>query len=423
MANLRGVDVIGQGLLNGIPGLADALNKHVAEMKRREEVNQLVSGLLNRSKPQMGGLLPIGGMQVPLQMPGTDIFSPQNSGDLGRLGETSPQTLGALKATVPQAKYFSGDPEGQYVVPTNAGGFPMGMPQTLQPPMPRSSQQSMANDWQGEFDKNGNPIWKQVPNTNKTYQPEFKWVDPADHSKGKIYKGAEGTEPGSGPGQSVPLTDDDTRAIAEAIARGEQPPDMKGLFRYGGAVRKHLANMRFDLTTANKDWQAMSRHISTLNGPQQERLRQAVNFTYDSIDIIEELYGQLEKTGLPTGYRSWNKLALAAAKQMPGETSSIATRLEAQINDLTSEMATVYKGGNASTDESLRLAAENLKSNWNPQTFKSALDQLRRNLLIRKNSINTSQPQGVSPNSVYARPGATVPPPANDPNDPMGILR
>jgi hypothetical protein len=221
-------------------------------------------------------------------------------------------------------------------------------------------------------------------------------------------------------------TASDPKDIAAAIIRGEQPPNLIGLYRDGAPVRAELARKGFDLATAQRDWNAIQKHLSALNGAQQERLRQAVTFTYDSLDNIEDLYKQWKATGLPGGFKVFNRGALAAAKQLPGEKGSVAQNLEAQINDLASELGTVYKGGNASTDESLRLASENLKAEWNDETFNRALGQIRKNLSIRRNSILTSQPVGVSPNSPYrpeAAPSATQAPAVELERGPDGKLR
>lgn len=215
---------------------------------------------------------------------------------------------------------------------------------------------------------------------------------------------------------------EDAESIAEAIVAGRQSPVIKSMYGNTGRIKAILErNYKFDLATAEKDWGAIQRHLATLNGPQQERLRQAVNFTYDSLDQIENLYKEWTAKGLNTRFKAFNKGSLAAAKQLGGEAGSIAQNLEAQINDLTSELGTVYKGGNASTDESLRLAAENLKADWNEITFRRALEQIRKNLQIRRNSILTSQPVGVSPNSQYAAP--TAAPPAGGGEQPKATHR
>lgn len=197
----------------------------------------------------------------------------------------------------------------------------------------------------------------------------------------------------------------DAKDIAEAIISGTQPPVLTGLYRNGGPVRAELARRGYDLATAQRDWTAVQKHLATLNSNQQERLRQAITFTHDSVDIIEDLYDQWKQAAGVSGFKVLNRATLATMKQLPGDAGSLAQNLEAQINDLTSEMATVYKGGNSSTDEGLRLAAENLKADWNEATFGRALTQIRKNLEIRKNSIMSSQPAGVSQDSPYMPEG------------------
>lgn len=217
-------------------------------------------------------------------------------------------------------------------------------------------------------------------------------------------------------------TSTDAKDIARGIAEGRQPPTFTGLYGKSSAVRAELERMGYNVATAQLDWNATQKHLATLNGAQQERLRQAVTFTEDSLSSIEQLYSEWNAKGLNTRFKGINKMALAAARNLGGEGAAIAQNLEAQINDLTSELGTVYKGGNASTDETLRLAAENLRGNWDEPTFKRAIKQIRTNLQIRRNSILNSQPTGVSPNSPYSpKPQGDSAPPAGSKNDPLGI--
>lgn len=190
-------------------------------------------------------------------------------------------------------------------------------------------------------------------------------------------------------------------SIGGMIMRGEAPPVLQRMYAIAPYVMDHLSANGFNLTEATKDWTAINQHLKSLNSTQQLRLRQAVNFTYDSLDVLENLYNDWTKTGLPGGFKDYNKAALVAASHLPGENGAKAQALLTQINDLTSEMATVYKGGGASTDDGLKLAAENLKGEWNAVTFKKALKLLRTNLQIRRNSINTTGAVGLSVGSRY----------------------
>lgn len=193
----------------------------------------------------------------------------------------------------------------------------------------------------------------------------------------------------------------DAKDIANGIERGDLPPTMKSLYRNAAGVEAELARRGVPLAKMEADWNATNKLLATLNGPQQVRLRQAVQFTGDSLEIIDDLYSKWLKTGLPGGFKEFNRAALTASKSLPGEAGSIANRLDAQLNDLTSELGTVYKGGNSSTDESLKLAAQNLKAEWNPRTFHDAIQQVRTNLKIRQNSIKNSVVQGGNPDSPY----------------------
>jgi hypothetical protein len=224
---------------------------------------------------------------------------------------------------------------------------------------------------------------------------------------------AAATARAAGGGAGGGFNRDDAAVVAESIINGLQPPNIRGLYSKGGLVRAELARKGYNLQRAESDWNAVQTHIRTLNGQQQERLRQAIQFTADSTQVVENLYNEWLQIAPQTGLRAISKATLAAAKQLPGRPGAIAQTMEAQINDLVSELATVYKGGYTSTDESLKLAAQNLKTDWNEATFKKALETLRTNLRIRKNSIETSLPIAVTPGSPYtpasevaAQPGA-----------------
>lgn len=179
-------------------------------------------------------------------------------------------------------------------------------------------------------------------------------------------------------------------AVADAIMEGKQPPELSGfgMSRIAPEVRKILAERGFDLTRASEDWLAQKKIIQTMNSTQQVRLRQAVGFAYESLDVIEDLAKRWDASGFPL----LNSAALIAADQgaMGPEAQKLATQLKSQIADMTSELGTVYKGGNSSTDESLKLAAENLKAKWSKETLLSSINLVRKNLKLRQNSIRNS---------------------------------
>jgi len=204
-------------------------------------------------------------------------------------------------------------------------------------------------------------------------------------SVGVAPKATSGGSIGGGTGGT-----DDVGMIAQAIINGNQPPVVSGLYGKTAAVRAELERQGFDYTKANQDFTATGKLLATLNGAQQTRLRQAINFTADSLDLMTDLNKGAEDAMSRAGITAFATVQKKAAMQgvFGQEVKSAFTKLDNQVSDLVSELATVYKGGNSSTDESLKLAAKQLNSNWDYQTFKDNIDLVRKNLQIRNNSIN-----------------------------------
>jgi hypothetical protein len=204
-------------------------------------------------------------------------------------------------------------------------------------------------------------------------------------------------------------TADDAKAIADAIFRGDQPPDLTGLYRQAAPVRAELGRMKYNLTAAQEDWHATQRYLSTLNSVQMQKLQKAINFTHESIPNIRSLIGQWDSMGLPILSAANLKAAASGAKGQAAQ--SLAVRLTGQVADLTSELGTVYKGGNSSTDESLKLAAQNLQADWSKKAAMDALDQIEYNLRIRQNSLRHPDVMGGRLNNPYMPEASQEPPP------------
>lgn len=204
--------------------------------------------------------------------------------------------------------------------------------------------------------------------------------------------------------QAYSGTEGDAEDIAQAIIRGEQPPDLTAMYRLGGPVRAALARGKYDLTKASEDWNATKKYLQTLNGAQQVRLRQAVDFTKESLSSVKQL---ATEWNAPTwGPLSRARLALAKSGSLGQQAKETATKIDAQIADVVSELATVYKGGNSSTDESLKLAAKNLSAEWDAKTMLANLAQIDQNLGYRQNSMRTAGVANIQGENRYAPPGA-----------------
>lgn len=213
-----------------------------------------------------------------------------------------------------------------------------------------------------------------------------------DYAKGKAnYRPPAAASTGSS---------EDVGLIADAIVSGNQPPALTGLYRNTAAVKAELQRRGYNLTAATEDWNATTQYLKTLNGAQQVRLRQAVNFAADSLDIVDSLSSQWSRSKFPL--LNAGQLKLAKSGALGADAQSIATQLDSQISDLVSELATVYKGGGASTDEGLQLAAKQLSANWSEKQLKDAVTLVRKNLQIRINSINNSGVVGGTAGNPYA---------------------
>jgi len=193
----------------------------------------------------------------------------------------------------------------------------------------------------------------------------------------------------------------DAKDIADAIENGDQPPTLQGLYRNAGPVRAELARRGVPIAQMETDWKATQKYVSTLNGPQQTRLRQAISSASDMADKVDSLYQEYHSLVGDAGMKVFNKAGLAAAKNLPGRAGAVATALDAQISDLTADLGNVYMGGNSPTDHALGLAGKNLSSDWNRQTFEEGLKQIHANIKIRQNSITHGAPAGLSGDTNY----------------------
>jgi hypothetical protein len=200
------------------------------------------------------------------------------------------------------------------------------------------------------------------------------------------------------------MTSTDAKDIADAIENGDQPPTLQGLYRNAGPVRAELARRGVHLAQMELDWKATTKYMSTLNGSQQVRLRQAVSSASEMADKVDDIYKQYHDAVGDAGMKAFNKAGLIAAQNLPGKAGALAHALVSQISDLTADLGNVYMGGNSPTDHALELAGKNLSADWNRETFEEGIKQVHANIKIRQNSITHAQPAGLSGDSNYFKP-------------------
>lgn len=206
---------------------------------------------------------------------------------------------------------------------------------------------------------------------------------------------------------------EDAESIADAIIRGEQPPEVTGLYRLAGPVRASLAKKGYNQAEAISDWRATQKHLATANGAQQTRLNQSIGALPDLLDTVDTLASKWKANAhLPI----LNRANLAAAKNgaYGADGASLANQLETQIADVVGDLGTVYMGGNSPTDHALKLAETSLRSDWDEKTIHDMVKLAKKNVQIRQNSIRNTGVQGASPNNPYAAP-------TQGSGDPLGI--
>jgi hypothetical protein len=215
-------------------------------------------------------------------------------------------------------------------------------------------------------------------------KPVTKYL-PADQVAGQTFA--------SPPPASVQVLNgmgDDVAANVQGIQDGTLPPEIPRS-ALGVKVKAGLQKAGFDLTKATQDYNAQKKYLGTLNGNQMKRLRDAVTFTRESLGSVRSLAAEWDQAKILKGGKlvplNDVELKLAASGAYGEKAASVATRLQGQINDVVSELATVYKGGNSSTDEGLKLAASNLKAGWSRKVLLDNLDQVDQNLRYRENAI------------------------------------
>jgi hypothetical protein len=178
----------------------------------------------------------------------------------------------------------------------------------------------------------------------------------------------------------------DVQETVAGWADGTLPPVISGrASKDYNALMAEAHRQKFDLAKANQDWTATQKYLGTLNGAQQTRLRQATEQVSETVPLVRALVTEWDSAGIP--YLSAANLAAAKKGAYGNKAQSLANRLDAQIADMTSELGTVYKGGNSSTDESLKLAARNLQGDWSRKAALDALDQIEQNIKYRRNSM------------------------------------
>ena len=198
--------------------------------------------------------------------------------------------------------------------------------------------------------------------------------------------------------------------IVKGIEEGTLPPVVQGLYSNTDDVLSGLVERNVNLAQRRQEWEATRKFMSAPFNPQQLRVRQAAETAYHSLDVIDAVAKAWDAGQFPALNRA--RMALATSGGVGGSVratlpvvnpqtgrieptskvwtaSELARILDAQISDITSEMANVYMGGNSPTDHAMELASKNLSGDWSRQDLVTMVNQGRTNLRYRLNAMDS----------------------------------
>jgi hypothetical protein len=182
----------------------------------------------------------------------------------------------------------------------------------------------------------------------------------------------------------------DAQAVAQSIEQGLQPPEVKGLYGKSLAVKAQLQRDGFDLTKANKDWQAVQKWTASANSTSQLRMRQAENSVEGSLSKLQAVSDDFARTG----FKFANKADLVAASNgaLGTKAASQAQELLGQVSLVSDELGQTFMGGNSPTDAAFSLAKGVLSSDFTKAQMDTQIKLIQDNLQIRKNSWTNAGP-------------------------------
>jgi hypothetical protein len=216
----------------------------------------------------------------------------------------------------------------------------------------------------------------------------------------------KGTEEGKafGPQPAVKSdAQDDPKAVAQMLYDGRlQPTYLSGRpTQYTNRILGELNKIdpSFNLTKATLDYVGTNQFYKSLNQAGQLRFRQSATNAGHTVDAASTLMDQLYSVIPPQQIKAFNKAEFNAVLNggFGKQAAGIAQELLTHSGALQSEMASVYSGGNAPTDDSRKIAAEGINGKAPVGLLRSGLNASRRAINIRLRSVAEQGP--VSPSN------------------------
>lgn len=218
---------------------------------------------------------------------------------------------------------------------------------------------------------------------------------------------AQAAEMGLSPGQRAPLASlvsfreskskaaaggaDDGSIMGEAIRKGLMQPTVLGtrMTQFNKPTFDYLAKSGYDLQKATLDYYGVQRWLSTLNGPQQTRLRQAIDAVQSQFGLIRS-YNQQLRSLVPRGQiKALNNasIQLALNGAYGPQAADVAKQMGDQMHLVGTELAQVMSGGYSPLDKAISDSGKILDLGRSPSQIDATLDNLDRDVGYRRNSI------------------------------------
>lgn len=229
-----------------------------------------------------------------------------------------------------------------------------------------------------------------------------------------------------GGGAGGPVVDN----IADAIANGDQPPTLTGLYGMSAPIRSKLEENGVDLTKLQLQYKAAEKQIQSLNGPQMTRFVGLGNSVVNTIDEVRRLSQQMQLSGVPV----FNRAKLQTYAQTMGNSpqGQLTAQYLAAVNTLKEEFANLANGGYAPHEAAWKLADQQINGDYGTQELGASLDEVQRLIKYRLNAVPGLSQYGPGTNEYLganaapaegsaAAPPAPAPSPAGGQNAPQQV--
>lgn len=191
--------------------------------------------------------------------------------------------------------------------------------------------------------------------------------------------------------QAIQVYGPNVVANGDGIRDRTLPPTMQGMYGMQVPLKTYLQDKRygqpFDLAKAQQEWQAQTKLISTMNGPQQVRFRQLVATVAPGIDELRELSTEMKMSGVAL----WNeaKIAYELKYNANSPESRLYSRYQTAFAAIRGEVSQYENGGYAPTDASWKAAYDQLDTARGFQAQMASLDEVNKILQYRLQGMNS----------------------------------